>query len=481
MSTIFQKSRKGRRGIKFEPVLKDERKWLSSEYTRDGDIGLPEISEPEAVRHYVALSTMNHHVDKDLYPLGSCTMKYNPKINEDIASLPGFAGLHPEQAGEDVQGALEVLYKLERRLSLLAGMDAFSLQGAAGAHGEFLGMMIARKYFADREETRNKVLVPDTAHGTNPASVHLAGFTAVKIASGQNGEIDPATLERELDSDTAVLMLTVPNTLGLFESRIKEITSMAHEKGALCYMDGANLNAIIGRARPGDMGFDIMHINLHKTFSTPHGGGGPGAGPVGVMKDLIHLLPGPAIEMREGRYEFSNIDSGSVGSIHSYYGNFAVCLRALAYIEMLGGEGLRRASAAANLNANYMAKSLAETYPIPYGSRCMHEFVASGKPFKKFGVKTLDIAKRLLDFGFHAPTIYFPLVVEEALMIEPTETESKENLDRFIAAMRAIAAEAEKNNKVLVDAPHTCRVRRVEEAHANRHPVVAEPLDRHLE
>jgi glycine dehydrogenase subunit 2 len=477
--TIFDKSRVGRVGYRFRAMPDGRPDEIPAEYLRTRPAHLPEVSEPEVVRHYTALSILNHHVDRDLYPLGSCTMKYNPKMNEDIASNPAFSGLHPEQDDEDVQGALEVMHTLERKLSAICGMDAFSLQGVAGAHGELLGMMLARKYFDERGEKRSTVLVPDTAHGTNPASVQIAGFTSRTVPSGADGGVDLDALDAAVNGDTAVLMLTVPNTLGLFETRITEIIDRVHAHGALCYMDGANLNALLGRARPGDMGFDIIHINLHKTFSTPHGGGGPGSGPVGVKRHLTHLLPFPRVEVDGGTYRLVDGTSAGVRSIHSFYGNFAICLRALAYIERVGAEGLGRISAAANLNANYLAKAMSDLFPIPYGERCMHEFVASGQDLKqKFGVRTLDIAKRLLDFGIHAPTVYFPLVVPEALMIEPTETESRETLDRFVAVMREIVAEAKENPAMLSGAPHSCPVRRLDEVSANRQPVVAAPTER---
>jgi glycine dehydrogenase subunit 2 len=476
--TIFEKSRKGRCGYTFgsggpAPEPAD----VPQEYLRKGGTGLPEVSEPEVVRHFIALSVLNHHVDKNLYPLGSCTMKYNPKINEDVAAMPDFAGLHPEQSDGDTQGALEVIHTLEKKLCDISGMGAFSLGSAAGAHGELLGMLIAKKYFEDNGETRRKVLVPDSAHGTNPASAHLVGLENHPMPSGANGEVDLDILDEALDEETAVLMLTVPNTLGLFESRIGEIIDRAHAKGALCYMDGANLNALLGRARPGDMGFDIMHMNLHKTFSTPHGGGGPGSGPVGVSKSLEPYLPGPRVVEKDGRFSFDDDNPLSVGAIHSFYGNFGIYLRALTYIVRHGAEGLKRVSGAANLNANYLANELGDMYPIPHGKRCMHEFVASGERFKAHGIRTLDIAKRLLDFGYHAPTVYFPLIVPEALMIEPTETESKETLDEFIAVMKQIAREAEENPELLKTAPHSTPVRRLDETTANRKPVLAAPME----
>ncbi|MEJ2720995.1 MAG: aminomethyl-transferring glycine dehydrogenase subunit GcvPB [bacterium] len=475
--TIYEKSRPGRRGFSFAGEPAPQPSGIPESYRRRRGPGLPEVNEPEIVRHFIALSVLNHHVDKDLYPLGSCTMKYNPKINEDVASLRGFLGLHPEQTTDDTQGALEVMFTLEEKLRAITGMDAFSLNPAAGAHGELLGMLLAKRYFADRKENRTRVLVPDSAHGTNPASANLVGFRNQAVPSGANGEVDLDVLDRHLDDDTAVFMLTVPNTLGIFESRIGEIIELVHEKGALCYLDGANLNAILGRARPGDMGFDIMHINLHKTFSTPHGGGGPGSGPVGVKEKLTRFLPGPRVRKEDGRFVFRDAPPDAVGAIHSYYGNFGIYLRALSYILRYGGEGLRRVSAAANLNANYLANALHEFYPIPHGKRCMHEFVASGEPFKKHGVRTLDIAKRLMDFGFHAPTVYFPLIVPEALMIEPTETESKETLDRFVDVMKQIAREAVEDPDLLKTAPHNTPVRRLDEVSANRQPVLTAPLD----
>ena len=470
--TIYERSRPGRRGYAFAGEPAPPPAGIPASYLRDRRPRLPEASEPDVVRHFIALSVLNHHVDKDFYPLGSCTMKYNPKVNEDVAAMRAFSTVHPEQDDDDVQGALEVIHTLEMKLCAITGMSAFSLNAAAGAHGELLGMLIAKKYFADRKENRRKVLVPDSAHGTNPASANLVGFENHSIPSGENGEVDLDLLKRTIDADTAVLMLTVPNTLGIFETRIGEIVDLAHEKGALCYMDGANLNALLGRARPGDMGFDIMHVNLHKTFSTPHGGGGPGAGPVGVRESLAKLLPVPRVRREGERYVVDRQSATSVGAIHSFYGNFGIYLRALVYITRHGAEGLRRVSGSAILNANYLANALADTYPVPHGKRCMHEFVASGEVFKKHGVRTLDIAKRLLDFGFHAPTVYFPLIVPEALMIEPTETESKETLDRFVDVMKRIAREAEENPELLRNAPHDTPVRRLDEVAANRHPVL---------
>jgi len=369
-----------------------------------------------------------------------------------------------------------VMYTLERKLAAIAGMDAVTLQTAAGAQGELLGLMLARAYFADRGETnRTRVLVPDSAHGTNPASAAIAGLETRQIQSGPDGRVDMEVLKGALDENVAVLMLTVPNTLGLFETNIGEIVQAVHDAGGLCYMDGANMNALMGHARPGDFGFDMMHYNLHKTFSTPHGGGGPGSGPVAVRSHLEPYLPVPRVEKDEGRYRLRYEYPQSVGALHSFYGNFGIYLRALVYITRLGSDGVRRASATANLNANYLAKKLSKHYPIPYGDRCMHEFVATGEPYKKYGIKTLDIAKRLLDFGFYAPTIYFPLVVPEALMVEPTETESRETLDRFADALVAIAEEAATDPEKLKSAPTLTPVRRVDETTANRNPIVTAP------
>jgi len=475
--TIYQKSRKGSPGYRFAAEPPAPPSDVPAEYLREGRVGLPEVPEPQVMRHYVELSTLNHHVDRDLFPLGSCTMKYNPKVNEEVAAMGGFSGLHPEQADEDVQGALRVMRELEHALAVISGMDAVTLHPVAGAQGELLGLTLARAYFDDRGEKRNTVLVPDSAHGTNPSSAAVAGFETRTFVSGSDGRVDPKALAAALDDDIAVLMLTVPNTLGLFETQIAEITAMVHERGGLCYMDGANMNAMMGHARPGDFGFDVMHYNLHKTFSTPHGGGGPGAGPVAVKSHLEPFLPTPRVVETDGMLRLDYGFPKSVGALHSFYGNFGICLRAMVYITRLGADGIRRASAAANLNANYLARSLSKLYPIPYGERCMHEFVATGEPYKKYGVKTLDIAKRLLDFGFYAPTIYFPLVVSEALMIEPTETEGRETLDRFVAALTEIAKEAVETPEKLREAPTRTPVRRLDETTANRHPVVIAPMD----
>jgi glycine dehydrogenase subunit 2 len=475
--TIYGKSRPGRNGYRIASRPTEPPRDIPAEYLRGGRIGLPEVAEPEVMRHYVDLSIKNHHIDRDLFPLGSCTMKYNPKVNEDVAAMTGFSGLHPEQGEGDVQGALRVMHGLERVLAAISGMDAVSVQPAAGAQGEMLGLLLARAYFADRGAPRRRVLVPDSAHGTNPATATVVGFETQTIASGADGRVDLDVLKRALGDDVAVLMLTVPNTLGLFETNIGEIVDLAHRAGALCYMDGANMNALMGQARPGDFGFDMMHFNLHKTFSTPHGGGGPGSGPVAVKSHLEPFLPVPRVVEADGVLRLESNRPKTVGALHSYYGNFGIYLRAYAYIMRLGSDGIRRASATAILNANYLASRIVAKYPIPFGARCMHEFVATGEPLKKHGVRTLDVAKRLLDFGFYAPTVYFPLTVPEALMVEPTETESKETLDRFADALLQIAREAESSPDVLTSAPTRTPVRRLDETTANRAPVVTVPLD----
>jgi glycine dehydrogenase subunit 2 len=468
-TTIFEKGSNGRSG-NFLPENDCPVADLGFSNPRSGEIGLPRIGEQDLVRHYIDLASKNYHIDKGMYPLGSCTMKYNPLINEEVARLAGFTGLHPKQLEEDVQGALELMHNLERDLCEICGMSAFSLQPAAGAHGELTGMMIARDWFRRRDEKRRIVLVPDSAHGTNPASVVICGFEPRTIPSNDAGLIDPEVLAGEAGGDTAVLMLTLPNTLGLFEREIERVIGIVHEAGALVYMDGANMNALMGIVRPGDIGVDIMHVNLHKTFSTPHGGGGPGSGPVGVRGDLVDLLPVPRIVEEDGRYTIEEEIEGSIGRVHPWFGNFNVFVKAYAYIKSLGGEGLREASENAIINANYLMSRISRDYEIKYPGRCMHEFVASGRGLRKHGVKTVDIAKRLLDYGLHAPTVYFPLIVEEALMIEPVETERKNSLDHFADVMAAIAREAEENPEVLLQAPVTTPVRRLDEAAAARCP-----------
>jgi glycine dehydrogenase subunit 2 len=475
-ATIFEKSRAGRRAYRL-PANDCPTAGMDLPRERSSPLGLPEVGEQDLVRHYVELASKNYHIDKGMYPLGSCTMKYNPIINEVLARLDGFTGIHPEQSVEDVQGALQIMYELERALSEICGMGAFTLQPAAGAHGELTGMMIARDYFQDRGDQRRTVLVPDSAHGTNPASVVICGFEPKTIPSGDRGLIDPETLAREVNGETAVLMLTLPNTLGLFEREIAKVIEIVHSVGALVYMDGANMNALLGIVRPGDIGIDIMHVNLHKTFSTPHGGGGPGSGPVGVRGDLADFLPVPRVEKSGERYALSSDSSKSIGHVHSYFGNFNVFVKAYAYIRALGAEGLKEVALGAVLNANYLMSRLKKSYELTYPGPCMHEFVLSGRNVKKYGIRTSDVAKRLLDYGVHAPTIYFPLIVEEALMIEPVETESRETLDAFAEIMERIALEAKENPELLIEAPRHTPVRRLDEAEAARNPDLCWPVN----
>ena len=463
---IFEKSRSGRVGYTLPALSQREKVTLNipEKLLRSKEPELPEVSEVDVIRHFIHLSTLNYHVDKGFYPLGSCTMKYNPKVNDYVASLPGFTDIHPLQPQRTVQGALRLMKELEEYLAEISGMDAVSLQPAAGAHGEFTGIKIIRKYHETQGSPRKYVLIPDSAHGTNPASVTLSGYIAKTIKSNEKGLINLEELKANLNEEVAAFMITNPDTLGLFEVEIMKIADMVHSVGALMYLDGANMNAFIGQIRPGDTGFDVMHFNLHKTFSTPHGGGGPGSGPVGVKKFLEPYLPIPRIIEKNGKLELSYDFPHSIGKIHSFYGNFLVMIKAYTYIRMLGKEHIRRVSEDAVINANYLRVKLQEHYDLPYKSICMHEFVLSGKFLKKYGVRTLDVAKRLLDYGFHAPTIYFPLIVPEALMIEPTETESKETLDAFVEAMTKIKEEAINNPDILQGAPHNTPVRRLNEA-----------------
>lgn len=445
---------------------------LPKHLIRDEEVNLPEVSELELMRHYVALSKKNFGVEDGFYPLGSCTMKYNPKINEDVASLPGFTRIHPYQPEETVQGALELIYNLQEELAVIGGMDAVTLQPAAGAQGEWTGLMIVKQYFEERgEDKRTKVLVPDSAHGTNPASAAVAGFDVVTVPSNDQGLVDLEELKKAVGDDTAAFMLTNPNTLGLFEKEIKEIAEVVHEAGGLLYYDGANANAILGKTTPGLMGFDIVHFNLHKTFSTPHGGGGPGAGPVGVKEFLIPYLPVPRVEKDGDKFVLNSDHPSSIGRVKGFYGNFLILVRAYTYIRTMGAEGLNEVSDAAVLHANYLRKKLEPYFESPYDN-CMHEFVLSGSRQKKLGVRTVDMAKRLLDHGFHPPTVYFPLIVDECMMIEPTDTESKETLDAFAEAMIQIAKEVEENPEVVLEAPHNTIVGRLDEVQAARKPIV---------
>lgn len=440
---------------------------------RESDIGLPEVSEVDVVRHYTLLSNKNYGVDTGFYPLGSCTMKYNPKINEDMASLPKFTGLHPYQPAETAQGALQLMHELDGMLAEITGMAQVSLQPAAGAHGELAGLMIIKAYHQNKGDSkRNKIIVPDSAHGTNPASASVAGFEIIQINSNEKGAVDIEALKAVLNDEVAGLMLTNPSTLGLFEKNIKEIADLVHQAGGLLYYDGANMNAIMGYTRPGDMGFDVVHLNLHKTFSTPHGGGGPGSGPVGVSKKLVDFLPVPVIEKQADKYVLNYDRPLSIGRVKSFYGNFGVMVRAYAYVLTMGAEGLKKASEMAVLNANYIKERLRNHYYLPIDDICKHEFVLSGLGPDEHNVSTLDVAKRLLDYGYHPPTIYFPMIVDSAIMIEPTESESKETMDKFIDVMIKIAEESKTNPELLKSAPHNTHVRRLDEVKAARTPVL---------
>ncbi|WP_186575807.1 aminomethyl-transferring glycine dehydrogenase subunit GcvPB [Aquibacillus kalidii] len=473
---IFEHSKAGRTSYSLPELDTPEfdlTETVGSDYVRKSEPELPELSELQIIRHYTGLSRRNYGVDSGFYPLGSCTMKYNPKINEDVARLEGFSHIHPYQPESTVQGALEVMYDLQQSLAEITGMFEVSLQPAAGAHGEWTGLMMIRAFHeANGDFNRTKVIVPDSAHGTNPASATVAGFESVTVKTNERGLVDLEDLRRVVGADTAALMLTNPNTLGLFEEEIMEMAKIVHQAGGRLYYDGANLNAIMGYTRPGDMGFDVVHLNLHKTFTGPHGGGGPGSGPVGVSKELAPYLPKPVLLKKEGQYVFEYDRPNSIGRVKPFYGNFGINLRAYTYIRTMGAEGLKKVSEYAVLNANYMMRSLQATYELPYTQHCKHEFVLSGKKQKKLGVRTLDIAKRLLDYGYHPPTIYFPLNVEEAMMVEPTETEAKETLDGFIETMIEIANDAEKNPEIVQDAPHTTIVKRMDEATAARKPVL---------
>ena len=469
--TIFERSSPGRVGISWPAVDVPERpveQLLGRENLRE-ELPLPEVSQVDVVRHYTHLSSVNYGVDTGFYPLGSCTMKYSPKVNEEIAALPGFSALHPYQDEETSQGILQVLYDVQRFLAEIGGMDAVTLQPAAGAQGEFTALMLFKRHHERVGEAHRRiVIVPDSSHGTNPATAARCGYEIVKVNSGPDGLADVSALSSELSGDVAAVMLTNPNTLGLFESRVTDMSRMIHDAGALLYCDGANMNAILGINRPGDMGFDAMHFNLHKTFSAPHGGGGPGSGPVAVKGFLERYLPVPTVGFEDGRYFLDYDRPESIGRVHSFYGNIGVIVKAYAYILNLGAEGLRSVSENAVLNANYLLSKIASAYDVPYGRRCMHEFVASALRYKDSGVRALDIAKRLMDYGFHPPTMYFPLIVPEALMIEPTETESIETLDAFAEAMLAIGREAQSQPELVHSAPHTAPVSRLDEAEAAR-------------
>ncbi|MEA2278338.1 MAG: glycine dehydrogenase subunit 2 [Solirubrobacteraceae bacterium] len=487
--TIYEKSQPGRRAFTPPPLEVPERpldELLPASLRRVEPPRLPEVAEPEIVRHYNWLSKRNFDLDSGLYPLGSCTMKHNPKLHERVAALPGNARLHPLQAPEAAQGALRLMWELQRALGEIAGLPHVSLQPSAGSHGELAGVLLTRAYHADRGEQRTKVLTPDTAHGTNPATVTMAGYEVVKVGTDEHGGVDLDDLRAKADQDVACLMLTNPSTLGLFEGNIEEIARIVHDVGATLYYDGANLNAIMGITRPGDMGFDIVHFNLHKSFTQPHGGGGPGAGPIAVSDRMEPFLPRPqVVRRRDGDGPTFDLDHDrpkSIGRLRGFQGNYGVFVRTYAYILSLGSDGLKEASETAVLNANYLLARLREDgvgehLPPAYDRRCMHEFALSGAPMKRaLGIRTLDLAKRLLDFGVHPPTVYFPLLVEEALLVEPTETETKETLDRFADAIGAILREAADDPAIARDAPYTTPVRRLDEAGAAKSPVIRQPV-----
>jgi glycine dehydrogenase subunit 2 len=436
----------------------------------DEPIGLPEVSELEAVRHFTELSRKNHCIDSGFYPLGSCTMKYNPKVNEAVSSLENFKNLHPYTPTSLAQGTLQVLYELQTMLAELTGLENVTLQPSAGAHGEFVGMLIVKKYFETKGEQRTKVIVPDSAHGTNPSSAKMCGFDIIQVPSNDQGQVDIDVLKKNVDESVAAIMLTNPNTLGLFEEKILDIAKVMHDVGALLYYDGANLNAIMGVVKPGDMGFDICHINTHKTFSTPHGGGGPGAGPVAVRKELSDFLPTPTVAYSGKEFFLNYNHPHSIGPVRSFYGNIGVLIRAYAYILAMGRSGLKQAASDAVLSANYLKEKLKKTYKLAYDLPCMHEFVLSGSIQKDLGVNTMGIAKRLIDFGIHPPTIYFPTIVPESMMIEPTETESKETLDHFVSIMETIAKEVETNPEKVLMSPQTSPVKKVDEVLAAKKP-----------
>ena len=506
--TIFQKGAPGRRAFvcpELDVPAADAEQVLPARLRRSEPARLPEVSEPEIVRHYVGISKRNFDLDSGFYPLGSCTMKHNPRLHERVAALPGHARLHPLQDPERAQGALELMFNLQQALGEISGLPHVSLQPSAGSHGELAGVLLTRAYHESRGETRHKVLTPDTAHGTNPATVTMAGFEVVKLATNDDGGVDIEDLRAKADQDVACLMLTNPNTLGLFDPNIEQIAQIVHGVGATVYYDGANLNAVMGLSRPGDMGFDIVHFNLHKSFTQPHGGGGPGSGPIAVSERIAPFLPLPLV-VRDGdgertangsspeggetsfRLDYEGSGPGgagsrSIGRLRGFHGNYGCFVRSYAYICSLGADGLKDASEAAVLNANYLLarlreQGIAEHLPLAYGELCMHEFVLSGGPMKRrLKIKTLDLAKRLLDYGFHPPTVYFPLLVEEALMVEPTETETKETLDAFAEAIAQILAEAASDPEIALGAPYTTPVRRLDEVAAAKTPVIRQALD----
>lgn len=475
-SLIFEISKEGRKAYSLpecELCQGEISEIIPKEFLSSSDTKLPEVSEVDVIRHFTNLSNKNYGVDTGFYPLGSCTMKYNPKINEDMAAITGLSAIHPYQPVETIQGSLKLMHELDKMLAEISGMDRVTLQPAAGAHGELTGLMIIKAYHQSRGDLkRSKIIVPDSAHGTNPATAAVAGFEIIEIKSDDKGAVDIESLKSVLDDEVAGLMLTNPSTLGLFETNIKMIADLVHEAGGLLYYDGANMNAIMGITRPGDMGFDVMHFNLHKTFSTPHGGGGPGSGPVGVKQHLVKFLPVPVIEKKDDKYVLDYERPDSIGKIKGFYGNYGIMVRAYSYILTMGSSGLREVSETAVLNANYMMNKLKEHYYLPIDQVCKHEFVLGGLGETSLEVSTLDIAKRLLDYGYHPPTIYFPLIVSEAIMVEPTETESLETIDGFIETMIKIAEEAKDNPSLLKNAPYNTPVRRIDEARAARQLIV---------
>jgi glycine dehydrogenase subunit 2 len=478
--TVFEKSRRGRRAFSLPDSGVPERplpELFAGAALRAARARLPELAEIDLVRHFTELSSRDYGVDKGIYPLGSCTMKYNPKVNERVAALEGFSGLHPYQPEQLAQGALHLMHTLGLWLAEIAGLHATTLQPAAGAHGELTGLLLIRAWHAGRARTPATILIPDTAHGTNPASVIAAGYTPLQLPSDARGGVDLAALRAAISDDVAGLMLTNPNTLGLFDENIVEAARLVHEAGGLLYYDGANSNAVLGRSRPGDMGFDIVHFNTHKTFSTPHGSGGPGAGPIVVRDFLEPYLPVPVVvRTDDDGFRLDAERPQSIGKVRSFYGNFLVLVRAYTYIRALGAEGLVEVSDAAVLNANYVLAGVRDLFELPYDRRCMHEFVVSAEPLKQHGVRALDLAKRLLDLGLHPPTTYFPLIVKEALMIEPTETESKDDLDALVEALRVAVGDARRDPELLLDAPHDMPVRRLDEVAAARNPIVRQTL-----
>jgi glycine cleavage system P protein (glycine dehydrogenase) subunit 2 len=473
---IFELSKSGRKAYRLPPLDIEESNiedYIPKEFINEDELKLPEVNEVEIIRHFTNLSDKNYGLDTGFYPLGSCTMKYNPKINENMARIDGFAKIHPYQDEDCIQGSLQLMYELDKALCEIAGMDKMTLQPAAGAHGELTAIMLIKAYHEKNGDTqRNKIIVPDSAHGTNPATAAMAGYKIVEVKSTEEGLVDIEALKAIVGDDTAGFMLTNPNTLGLFEKNIKEIASIVHDAGGQLYYDGANANAILGRARPGDMGFDAVHFNIHKTFSTPHGGGGPGSGPVGVKEHLTEFLPVPTVDKKENGY-FLNYDyPNSIGKVKDFYGHFAILVRAYTYILTMGSDGLKKASEMAVLNANYILSQLKDDYYLPIDTIYKHEFVLGGLKGELPEATTLDIAKRLLDYGYHPPTVYFPLIIPEAMMIEPTETESKETLDGFADAMKKIAKEAKEDSKILKEAPHDTIVRRPDETMAARNPIL---------